>query len=235
MPRTHYFFSKLSENELELVHFHHRKEFDALLEDTFSESELKGLEKMLESMAPVFVEERHQDLSFDDYYSDRPDEDREFFEATQSNLIFENMPFFENNPLQVTYLRMLLSRVDKFLIDTGGVESLMNKEQYLIELAPFKGLESLIKEEIKPKMSQGPSDITDFLALDVYKELTRLRAKDVLDKIEIDLSEREKLKKIYSVMRRQELSPMEVQKKSGLIPKDFVDCLESLKFFLKRY
>jgi uncharacterized protein YfkK (UPF0435 family) len=130
---------------------------------------------------------------------------------------------------------MLLSRVDKFLIDTGGVESLMNKEQYLIELAPFKGLESLIKEEIKPKMSQGPSDITDFLALDVYKELTRLRAKDVLDKIEIDLSEREKLKKIYSVMRRQELSPMEVQKKSGLIPKDFVDCLESLKFFLKRY
>ncbi|MBY0517154.1 MAG: hypothetical protein K2P81_09610 [Bacteriovoracaceae bacterium] len=236
MARTHYFYTQLPDYELENLLSLYQKEFDELLEDNFSEAELKGYEKKLEAMAAVEISEKLADLSFDDFFFEAQDEKvmKPFFESAQSVICLENLPFFETNCFQVSFLRGLLDKLEQVLIDQDGVEPICFKEGYLEYLSPFLGLESLMRKEEIPKVS-GPVDTVDFLALDVYKEIYRLKAKGLIEQIESELSSRsEKQFKIFSIMKKYELEPFEIQKKSGLIPKDFGDGLESLKFYLKR-
>jgi hypothetical protein len=236
MARTHYFYTQLPDYELENLITIYQKEFDEQLNDNFSEAELKGYEKKLEAMAAVEVSEKLADLGFDDFFFEAQDENemRQFFDASQSVICLENLPFFETNCFQVSFLRGLLAKIDHVLIDQGGVEPICYKDSYLDYLLPFLGLESLIKREETPQVI-GPVDTVDYLAIDVYQEIHRLKAKGLLEQIESELNSRsERQFKIFSVMKNYELEPFEIRKRAGLIPKDFGDGLESLKFYLKR-
>ena len=67
MSSSHYFYFTLSVDDLESVVEVHRKDFDTLLDDSFSDEELQSFEKMLDSIAAVWVQPILEDLSFDDF------------------------------------------------------------------------------------------------------------------------------------------------------------------------
>jgi hypothetical protein len=177
------------------------------------------------------------ELSFDDFYPCPKEEEkqRSFFESCQSSICLDNLPYFESNPFQITYLIDLLWSLDEVLIDRGGVSELIFKREYIDELKKFKTMEVLLPvEKEKPIVvtTKRPVNPIDFTIHDVYKELALVEAMG----IEIPISDQsEKLQKIFAAAKSdKDLDADALLKRSGLIPKDFGDNLERLKFFLKK-
>lgn len=238
MSRSHYFYFKLSVKDLEAVVSAYQLEFDALLEDCFSDEELAGHEKMIDAIAAVYVQPILSEMSFDDFYAEEKNEavQRDFFESAKSSICLENLPYFESNPFQVTYLKALLSRFPEVLIDRGGVNEIVFKEQYLSELSKYKDIDSLITEYVAPRQEVKtfkPVDPIDFFIFDVYKEIERLKSEGKTTDLRLD-DQSEKLRKIYFVMSAEKLDSSALLRKTGLNAKEFDDTLERLKFFLKK-
>lgn len=241
MSRSHNLFFRLPVKDLEAIVEAFQKEFDQLLEDEFSDDELVEFEKMLDSIAAIYVQPILEELSFEDFYPhpNLEEEQRAFFSEARSSILLENLPFFENNPFQVSYLIKLLEKFDNVLIDRGGVNELTFKNDYLNELSKYKSMEALFSEETtilppSPKLSI-PVDPIDFLVLDVYKELQRLsRENKIFSALEALQGHSEKVKKLFFIVREERLDSAALYQKSGLSPKDFDDYLEKLKFLLKK-
>lgn len=234
MSRSHYFFLKLSVPELERIVHDYQEEFNTLLEDTFSDDELQKHEKMIDSIAAVYIQPISEELTFDDFYPDpkTKEEQKSFFERCRSCLCVDNLPYFESNPFQVTYLKDLLWSFEEVLIDRGGVSELTFRKDYLEELKRYKTMESLIDdlpEVVNVPKTSIPVTPIDFLVVDIYKELKRI-GKELPDGEVLS----EKARKIFEVMRKEELDSEAIFKKSGLNAKDFDDNLEKVKFWLKK-
>ncbi len=234
MSRSHYFYFKLTVKDLESVVAAYQIEFDTLLEDCFSDDELGTYEKLIDAIAAVYVQPILSEMSFDDFYSNEKNEEsqRSFFVSARSSICLENLPYFESNPFQVTYLKALLEKFPEVLIDRGGVNELVFKDEYLKEIAKFKDIDSLIPEVKTPKpevKTSKPIDPIDFFIADVYHEIERLRGR------EINLEgQSEKFKKIFQVMSAEKLDSSALLGKTGLNAKEFDDTLERLKFWLKK-
>lgn len=227
-------FTLLNVSTLEKVVESFQEEFDVLLEDCFNDDELKVFEKSIDSISAIYVQPILSELSFDDfyYYPELEQKQRFFFESSKSSILLENLPYFETNPFQVTYLLELLKKFDEVLVDKGGVNELMFKEDFVGELKKFKSMDqiapSISPSKIEVKTS-APVEPIDFLIRDVYLEIERTRAATL--PLE-DLSP--KVQKIYHVMKESKLDATDLLKASGLIAKDFDDNLERLKFWLKK-
>lgn len=240
MSRAHYFYLLTPLAELERIVEAHQLDFEELINDTFSESELVRFEGLLDSIAAIFVQPIIGELTFEDFYVKEAEalKQRSFFEECRSSICIENIPDFQNNPFQITYLTELLRNFDEVLIDTGGVNELMFKRDYLEELKKHKNIFSLIPQvQTKPieTNSTRPVDPIDFLILDVYKELDRLSLSGLLDVVMEKLEGLpEKSRKTFQVMNQERLDASQLLRKSGLNAKDFDDNLERLKFFLKK-
>jgi hypothetical protein len=240
MSRTHYYYFRLKVSELEKIVKAHQVEFDLMINDTFSDDELLLHEKQLDTIAALFPQPIFSELTFDDFYASPALEDRQrsFFESCQSSLCLEYLPYFQENPFQVTYLLMLLERFDEVLIDQGGVSELEFKESYMGELRKHRSIDSILPvvvERVAPEKSSRPVYPIDFLVLDVYKELERVTNHNLLSSLIAQMEDQsEKLKKIFVVINGEKLGASEILKNSGLIPKDFEDNLERLKFFLRK-
>lgn len=234
MSRALNLYFRLSVKELERVIEDYQVEFDQALEDTFSDDELLKYEPMIDSIAALYVQPISNELSFDDFYADPAQEDKQrlFFESSRSSIVLENLPYFESNPIQVTYLTDLLWSFEEVLIDPGGVSNLMFRKDYLEELKRYKTMDSLLTDKVEKVIetkTSVPVTPIDFLVLDVYKELDRLKGYAIP---ESDLGE--KPRRIYEAMKNERLDSTSLFRKSGLIPKDFDDGLERLKFFLRK-
>lgn len=235
MTSTLTFFVQSDLLSLELIVASFQEEFDILLKDLFSENELEKLESKIESIGAIYVQPLSPELSFDDFYFNQVHEEgqRKFFNTCRSSLCIENLPFLETNPFQVTYLTDLVKKFDEVLIDRGGVHELLFKERFQKELASFKNIYSLIneKEAIRPVVKTSvPLTPIDFILRDIYLERDRL--KNSLPSSE-GLST--KVEKIYRLVSHEKLNSDELYQKSGLNAKDFGDCLERLKFWLKSF
>jgi hypothetical protein len=235
--RTHYYYLRLPVKDLQRLVEAHIEEFETVVGDSFTEEELKLHEKLLDDLASVVVQPILSELSFDDFYPNPKEEEkqRQFFESCQSSICLDNLPYFESNPFQITYLIDLLWSLDEVLIDRGGVSELVFKREYIDELKKFKTMEVLLPvEKEKPIVvtTKRPVNPIDFTIQDVYKELAAVLAMG----IEIPIAEQsEKLQKIYAaVISEKDLDADALLKRSTLIPKDFGDNLERLKFFLKK-
>lgn len=210
-----------------------QESFDILLKDNFTDDELRLFEGQLDAIAALYVQPILSELSFEDFYPDeaREVQQRDFFKNCQSSISLENLPYFDSNPFQVSYLLELLARFDEILIDTGGVNALMFKDDYLKELKKFRNMDALFKQDVRPLEVKTSAPVTpiDFLVGDIYKEFERLKG------IYIPFEELpEKAQKIYLVMSKEKLDSSTLYAKTGLNPKDFDDYLEKLKFFLKK-
>lgn len=240
MTRTHYFYFRLTVKELETLVEAHQIDFDHLIKDSFSDDLLLQNENFLDDLAAVIVQPILSELSFDDFYADPnlENEQRAFFGQCRSSLCLENLPYFQTNPLQVTYLLMLLERISEALIDQGGVSALVFKGHYIEELRRYKNLDSLLKgvpEKILETKTSKPVHPIDFVIQDIYREVDRLQtAGKIFSTEEILSSQSEKVQKLFAIMRGEKLDAGTLLKKSGLIPKDFGDYLERLKFSLKK-
>lgn len=234
---NHSFFTALSVRDLELMLKSHQEEFDTLIGDSFSEDELVQCEKWLDALAAVYVQPILTDLTFDDFYADPKceEEQRKFFARCKSSLSLENIPYFESNPFQISYLQMLLKRFEEVLIDQGGVNELVFKDDYLLKLGKFKNMDSLLgAAPVAPvvrEKSSKPIDQIDFFVRDVYLEIQRLDGMGLLDSVEIS---GEKANKIFQVMKNEFLDSSEIYRKSGLNAKEYDDNMERLKFTLKK-
>lgn len=241
MTKAHYFYFLSPLGELERKVKTHQLDFDELINDTFTDSELIPFEKMLDSISAIFVQPIISELTFEDFYANPSEElkQRSFFEECKSSICLENIPDFETNPFQVTYLIELLRNFDEVLIDKGGVSELTFKKEYLEELKKYKNIFSLVPatETIKPipVKSSRPVDPIDFLILDVYKELDRVINSQLFSHVSSQMEQQsEKLQKTFHAMKEERLDATMLLRKSGLNAKDFDDNLERLKFFLKK-
>lgn len=220
---------------LEEVVISFQKEFEALLEDSFSDEELEILEPKIDQIAAVFVGPILSELSFDDFYANPAQEEaqKKFFASCKSSITFENVPYLETNPFQVTYLQSLMDKFDEVLIDRGGVNELIFKSEMQRLLSKLKSIDSIIgigpSAKIKTKATLTPVDPIDFLVLDVYREVERLQ------NVEVNLTDLPQgLKKVYYLMQKENLDSATLFMRSGLNAKDFDDGLERLKFFLRK-
>lgn len=240
MARALYFYLPLP---LDLVEQHvesHQEEFDDYLAELFSEDELIAFERSLDAIAAIFPQPVSSELSFDDFYAGAGEEElqRVFFESCASCICLENLPDLHDNPFQVTYLQHLLRRFEEVLIDQGGVEELRFKDSFLEELEGLKNVDSLIGSALEKPIASAPVRAVfpiDFLVQDVYKEFDRLRHHHrIYAAVELLETLPEKTQKLYKVMAQETLDADSLLRKSGLIPKDFGDCMERLKFFLRK-
>jgi hypothetical protein len=237
MSRSHYFYFRLSLTQLEEVIALRQTEFDQILDDSFTEDELMEYEKLIDSIAAVYVQPILSELTFDDFYasSECAEEQEAFFYSCQSSICLENLPYFESNPFQVTYLKELLKGFDQVLIDQGGVHELCFKDDYLEELARHRDMDSLIPKEktIIEIQTKKPVEPIDFLILDVYKEIHRLQENGKME----SLDKSELSPKIINILKALGTNVQDstlLLKYSGLNAKDFDDGLERLKFWLRK-
>lgn len=237
MSNAHYFYFRLSVQDLDKKVKAFQLDFDHLVNDTFSESELTKFETLLDDIGAIFVQPLFTEMTFDDFYPKEAEEQkqRDFFAAARSSICLENIPPFETNPFQVTYLIELLRDFDEVLIDTGGINELMFKKEYVDNLKKYKNIFSLIADEPKKPIevkTSRPVDPIDFLIRDVYKEILRL---DPVLVSELVHQLPEKTQKVYQAMKDEALDASALLRKSTLNAKDFDDNLERLKFFLKKH
>lgn len=235
MSKAIYFYSQLTVPELQTLVEAHLLEFDTFLEDTFTDDELAQFESMLDALAALYVQPILEELNFEDFYPDPSleEEQKHFFLSCGSSISIENLPDLETNPFQVTYLLMLASCFDEVLVDPGGVEELRFKQSFLDSLNDYKSVHHITAAPSQKKKIQSaapaPLEPIDFLVLDIYKELERVTD---IDTTVSGLSEKEKV--IFYIMKNERLDTDEILRKSCLIPKDFGDSLERLKFYLKK-
>ena len=220
--------------ELERVVADYQLEFEQLLNDTFSEGELLKYESLIDAIAAVHVQPVSQELEFEDFYADLTqfENQKAFFERVRSSVCFENLPYLEDNPFQVTYLTDLLWSFDEILIDRGGIHEIVFKKKFLADIMQLKNIDSLIvsnEKKINDIKTEIPVTPIDFMLVDVYRELNRLNGRN-LDIHQLS----EKARLIYQCATSVKLDSTELFKKSGLSPKDFDDNLERLKFWLKK-
>lgn len=236
MSRTLYFYLPHPVDVLKDLVEAHQQRFEQTLKDTFDDDELAGFESLLDSIAAISVDPIISEMSFEDFYADPHQEtaQRDFFSHCLSCISLENLPFLESHAFQVSYLQELLALFDEVLIDRGGVSELCFKKTYLEELSGLRSLEHFLGPKIparKETKKFQPVDPIDFLVLDVYKELERLRSKSLLPTWQNVPDE--KAKKLFYVMEKEFLDPASLYSKSGLSAKDFDDYLEKLKFWLR--
>ncbi|MCM2349222.1 MAG: hypothetical protein NDI69_04320 [Bacteriovoracaceae bacterium] len=241
MSRSHYFYFPLSVEELEQVVDAHIKDFETIIGDLFTEDEVKHYEKMLDSIAAIYVQPILSELTFEDFYADASllKEQQSFFESCRSSICLEGLPYLESNPFQVSYLKLLLSHFSEVLIDRGGIQDLQFKQVYLDDLNKYKVMESLVPDipavKVNSEKKTRPVDPIDFLVADVYKEIARITVSGNARLIDEALqSQSQKVQKIYLAFQGEELDSSDLFKKSGLNPKDFDDHLERFKFLLKK-
>lgn len=228
-------YSILNVSTLEKVVESFQEDFNILLEDCFTDEELRVFEKDIDSISAIYVQPIFSELSFDDFYS-KPEEEQKqrfFFETCKSSILLENLPYFENNPFQVTYLLELLKKFDEVLIDRGGMNELLFKETFVAQLQSFKTMDQIVPAVVpaRPEIkTSAPIDPIDFLILDVYREIERTQS------VSLPIEElSSKVQKIYQVMKTGRMDSTDLLRASGLIAKDFDDGLERLKFWLKKY
>ena len=124
------------------------------------------------------------------------------------------------------------------LIDRGGVKEVSFKQGYLDDLKRFKSIDSMISSPLEKPLeikTSKPVHPIDFLILDVYREMERLKVSKEIDTAIEQLEEvSEKAQKIFHVMMKEKLDSSALLRMTGLNPKDFDDNLERLKFWLRK-
>ncbi len=237
MARTFTFYFPLKVSELDALVSSFQKEFDELVQDSFTEDELEIMEKKLDALAAVYVNPILHELTFDDFEADEMH--RAFFGSCKSSLLLENLPYLETNPFQVSWLQLFLERFSDFLADKGNLSALVTKKEFLTELERFKNMDPLTKpEKPAPKPLQhgikAPVLPIDFLILDVYKEIQRLHEAGKMNAGLEAVASFEKARRIFSIMKEGKLDANSLLSLSGLNTKDFDDHLEKLKFILRK-
>lgn len=237
MARTLTFFFPLKVPELDALVTAFQKEFDELIQDSFTEDELEVMEKKLDALAAVYVNPILQELTFEDFEADEIH--RNFFESCRSSLLLENLPYLETNPFQVSWLELFLGRFSDFLADKGNLSALVTKKEFFADLSRYKNMDPLTKPaKPEPRPLQhglkAPVLPIDFLIVDVYRELSRIEASGKLPAALEAVSGFEKARRIYAIMKDGKLDANSLLGLSGLNPKEFDDNLEKLKFILKK-
>lgn len=231
MGREIYLYSAHPPLELEVLVDEYKKAFETELGDLFSDEDLVRFERQLDELATLDVQPRLESLSLDDFAIDESARASlaQFFEECRAVICLENVPFLENNPFQVSYLRGLLRHVGPLLVDLGGLVELMTSEEFLSSIARLRSVDALVPAvDVVTKPRATEPTLADLLLVDVYRELDRLEGQVTM----AAMSERQQ--RIFVLLRTGRPSAVELLKLSGLNPKDFGDGLESLKFFLKR-
>jgi hypothetical protein len=229
MARHLMIYTTLTEMELALKLEAHQEEFEVLLGDTFSEDELEGMERQLETLASIEAQPLLDAVSFSDLTAKSGEEELQerFFTRCRSCLCLENLPYLETHPLQVTYLIDLMWMFDEALVETPGGESVLFKQDFLQELKPLSNVESLLrKTPLPPRPSAPVESPVDFVLRDIHREVARLAGAivEVPDRFAV----------LWPLVQDTSLDTHTLLQRSGLHPKDFGDRLESLKFFLKK-
>jgi predicted CopG family antitoxin len=235
MSKTLSFYFPLKVSELDALMESFKKEFDELIKDSFSDAELELVEKKLDALAAVYVSPVLSELTFEDFEAD--ESLRAFFESCKSMVLLENVPYLESNPFQVSWLQMFLGKFSSYLVDRGDL-TLGTKQTFLEELGKYKNFDGLIVTEKKaPPLQHGtkaPILPIDFLILDVYRELDRLKSQEKMSAALEVVASMDRPRRLFTIMKEGRLDADTLLRLSGLNPKDFDDNLEKLKFTLRK-
>lgn len=231
------FYFPLEPRDLELLVESHKKDFDESLKDSFSDEELASLEDKIDALAGVDVSRMIPELTFEDF--DAPEELRALFSRCRSLLLLQNVPYLETNGVQVVWFQDLFKKAPEFLVEKGSSSTLIHSEEFLREVSTFPGLpasDPVVRPAPLPIAHgiKAPVLPIDFLIRDVYREIERLRDSGRLSLVLEEIAHREKARRLFTIMKDGKLDADSLLSLSGLIPKEFDDNLEKLKFILKK-
>ena len=194
---------------------------------------------MIDSIALVLIDLKVEEINFEDYDSISGDSNlkKDLFKKVKTTISFNEMPFLESNPFQVSYLLLLLERLEGILIDPGTLSDLQLKEEFFIKLSHLKKAQDFLADfspsvPISKKASPRTFDPIEYLITEIYNELKRLEVSGKLPLLGEDLPD--KTKKLLSVMQTDYFTSEDLLKITSLHPKDFDDHLEKLKFYLRK-
>lgn len=226
MSKSLHIFLPYTQKELLKIIEDYQSDFDEILKEEFSEDELESLADSLDTLASVDVTSRTQDVTIDDFEIENKDLPlmSDAFGKTKSVLVFDELPFLDTHPLQVTYLKNLLWSFREGIVDRGGVNKLIFLKDYLLILKKYKGMDALNLSvpEVQKVVIPGPTD-----PLSVIYELV------LNSKISEINHHSEKMKMIFHLIRNQKISKENLFKESRLSLKDFGDEIERLRIYLK--
>ena len=215
------------------------KLFEEWLLDSFTEDEMDFYQDMIDSISSVLIDLKINEIKFEDFDAITGDTSLKeiLFHKSITTISLSDLPYLENNPFQVSYLVMLLNQLNVVLIDPGGLEDLLLKEEYLVKLSEFKKADDLLfspsyQSSVIQKTSQKVYDPIERLVTEIYNELKRLEVGGILPISGDNLPE--KTRKILMVMQQDYYDSNHLLRLTDLHPKDFDDHLEKLKFYLKK-
>lgn len=228
MYKSLIFYSKRPLKELRVLVEAHQEEFDLILEEEFSESELTLFEKEIDEIALIEFSPILVDLSFDDFFVKESDElkFREFFSKCQSMVTLDHLPYLDSNSFQVAYIKNLLWSLGDVLVDRGGSHDLMSSVDFLELLKKYKSLDKIKK--IAPA-AKAPvlNDPLEKLLLEIYGLIHQGKEVQVTDTSE-------KVSRIYHLVKSKDMDSQTLYKESGLNLKDYGDSMERLRILLKK-
>lgn len=217
----------------------HQKQFEEWLNDSFTDEELDFFQEKIDTIAHVLIDLKVDSIGFEDYESISGDRElkNDLFNRLNTTISLNDMPFLESNPFQVSYLFLLVNKLENILIDPGSLNDLLSKDEYLKKLDTFKKAEDLLINfsptvQAPKKTHSRVFDPIDYLITEIYNELKRLEVAGKLPIIATDLPE--KAQKLLAVMQTDYFNASDLLRLTSLHPKDFDDHLEKLKFYLRK-
>lgn len=210
--------------------------FDDFIQNPIYEEYVIKNEKKLDEMGHVTISPKMDELEFGYYVNaDQINHLKSQFGLMKTTIVIENLPYLENNPFQVSWLKLFVNELDQCLVDLGGMEYLESKSDFLNRISCYRDLETFAV--VAPKKQMRPEIIIpyektplDFIIDKLKLEITKTNTNAFLETLENN--EMKKLFHIYLTENKiNALYPI----KNKMDPKKFGDQTESLYFKLIRF
>lgn len=243
MNGTLYFYTQLEVKELEAVLASQSEWLEAFLHDLYdsleSEELLRQMDDYSEELAlieahPVHEELRFEDLTLNEALISTKERDQRLallFSNCRSCLVFQNLPDFHLNPLQVSVVKNYLKALPEVLVDGFLEETVSDGSEFLARLdQSFKEAEIIMSDtdqvpKVKIVVDDNPLEMRIRKILFLMKEFNEEAKQELIAGL-IDKSP--KLEKLINELVKGTEDSRLLFQKSGLHPKDFSDGIERI-------
>ncbi len=249
MNGTLYFYTQLDVKELEAVLVSQSEWLEAFLHELYdsleSEELLRQMDDYSEELALIEAHPVHEELRFEDLTTKLEGEEGEetpdskqrdqrlelLFKKCRSCLVFQNLPDFHLNPLQVSVVKNYLKALPEVLVDGFLDETVSDGGEFLSRLnQTFKEALVAINQEIQTSKTKivvddNPLEMRIRKILFLMRELNE-EAKQKLTESLVEKSP--KLEKLLNELIKGTTDSRLLFQKSGLHPKDFSDGIERI-------
>lgn len=214
--------------------------YDGIEDDDLGREKLLRLDQMADELGLMEAHPIHQDIRSEDFEFESPEVQILLLKKCQNCVFFQNLPDLNLNPLQVSSLRQLLSKLPDTLVDDGSPESLLISGQSFHkklgeEFTPIEKTSEYKRPEIKKTSFHVLTDDPLSLRLkSLEKKFQEQKPEEIEEVLGPLIRESKNLDKIYQCLVGGVFNSQDLIRKTKMNPKNLSDGVERLSNFLKR-